>query len=242
MPTTHLFIPCLVEQFLPEVGEAAARLLARAGCAVECPSGQTCCGQPLYKAGRGAEARRLAHRFLDLFADAEAVVAPSGSCVHMVRSVYPRLLADDPAARQRAEALAARTFELTEYLVRERGMTDTGAAFSGTVAYHDSCQVGRALGVRAEPLALLSAVRGLTLAELPRADECCGFGGPFAVQYEDVSAALLDDKLDAVGACGADAVAVAEPSCLLHLRGGLERRGGTVRALHVAEILDGGAS
>ncbi|WP_028587646.1 (Fe-S)-binding protein [Desulfocurvus vexinensis] len=237
MTHASLFIPCLVEQFMPEAGEAAARVLARAGVRVDCPRGQTCCGQPLYKSGHGDQARALALRFLRLFAQAEAVVAPSGSCVHMVRAVYPGLLADDPAAHAEALALGARTFELTEFLVRRLGVTDLGAHFAGTVAYHDSCQVGRALGVRAEPLALLRAVKGLTLAEVADADQCCGFGGPFAVQFETVSAALLGDKLDALAASGATALTAAEPSCLLHLRGGLQKRGLDLPVVHIAQIL-----
>ncbi len=237
MTHVHLFIPCLVDQFMPEAGEAAARVLARAGARVDCPRGQTCCGQPLYKSGHGDQARALALRFLHLFADAEAVVAPSGSCVHMVRAVYPALLADDPGAHASALALGQRTFELTEFLVRRMGVTDLGARFAGRVAYHDSCQVGRALGVRAEPLALLRAVHGLTLAEVEDADQCCGFGGPFAVQFEDVSAALLDDKLAALLAAAPTALTAAEPSCLLHLRGGLQRRGLALPALHIAQIL-----
>lgn len=237
MTHVHLFIPCLVDQFMPEAGEAAARVLARAGARVDCPRGQTCCGQPLFKSGHGDQARALALRFLHLFADAEAVVAPSGSCVHMVRAVYPALLADDPGAHASALALGQRTFELTEFLVRRMGVTDLGARFAGRVAYHDSCQVGRALGVRAEPLALLRAVDGLTLAEVEDADQCCGFGGPFAVQFEDVSAALLDDKLAALLAAAPTALTAAEPSCLLHLRGGLQRRGLALPALHIAQIL-----
>ncbi len=224
---------------MPEVGEATALVLDRAGVGLTLPGGQTCCGQPLYKSGHAGEARALARRFLKLFADAERVVAPSGSCVHMVRHSYPELLADDPGARAEAEALGARTFELTEFLVRELGRTDLGAAFEGTVAYHDSCQVGRALGLRDEPRALLRAVRGLRLVEFEGDDRCCGFGGPFAVQFAGVSEAMLDDKLEALLATGAWTVTAAEPSCLLHIRGGLEKLGARMRAMHIAEILAG---
>jgi len=242
MTPVHLFIPCLVEQFMPEAGLAAATVLDRAGATVHYPQGQTCCGQPLYKSGHEAAARDMALRFLHLFEDAERVVAPSGSCVHMVRDTYPQLLADDPAACAQAKALGARTFELTEFLVREFGVTNLGARFDGTVAYHDSCQVGRALGLHDEPRALLKAVDGLTLAEFEGQNECCGFGGPFSVQYPGISEALLDDKLDALLASGAVAVTAAEPSCLLHIRGGLQHRSADMRVLHIAEILAGGAA
>lgn len=239
MTRVHLFIPCLVEQCMPEVGEATARVLDRAGAHLVLPRGQTCCGQPLYKAGQTGEARTLALNFLRLFADAEAVVAPSGSCVHMVRDSYPELLADDPAALADAEALGARTFELSEFLHHRMGLTDLGASWEGTVAYHDSCQVGRALGLKEAPRALLGAVRGLRLVDFEGQDRCCGFGGPFAVQYPGVSEALLADKLADLAASGAEVVTAAEPSCLLHIRGGLEKRGSSMRVVHMAEILAG---
>lgn len=245
MPAIDLFIPCLVEDFLPSVGESAFRVLARLGVDVRVPEGQTCCGQPVFKSGRMAEAREVARRHLALFERADAVVAPSGSCVHMMRHHYPMLFEDEPGMRDRALALGERTFEFCEYLVKVLGVTDVGARLDGRAAYHDSCQVGRSLGLHDEPRALLDAVVGLTRVELNAPTECCGFGGPFAVQHAAVSEAILEDKIEDILSLRPDYVVTAEPSCLLNIRGGLEKIGAGQPVLHVAEVLDkraGGAS
>lgn len=237
--TTHLFIPCLVEQCLPETGEAMARVLARQGCRVELPSGQTCCGQPLYKTGDWTEARRAALYWLDVFEALDGhIVSPSASCVATVRKGYPRIFADDSAALARVATVSAHLFEFTEYLVDVLGVTDTGASLQASAVYHESCQTARALGLRRQPRALLDAVDGLALLPLHGQDECCGFGGTFSFDNPTVSDALLADKLDAVEASGAEAVITAEPSCLLNIRGGLEKRGSRVKTLHIAEVLD----
>ncbi len=235
----HLFIPCLVEHLAPEVGEATARVLARAGLSPVLPAGQTCCGQPLYKSGNHAEARELARRFIGLFGTAECVVAPSGSCVSMVRKGYAELFRDEPGWAWRAQELAARTFELTEFLVKKLGRSDLGARFRGRVAWHDSCQVGRALSNHDAGPALLGRVSGVETAGLVRPDACCGFGGQFAFQHPEISDALLDEKLADVAASGATHVATAEVSCLLNLRGRLVKTGSPVKALHIAEVLAG---
>lgn len=237
MRPVALFVTCLVDQLFPQIGEATVRVLERAGCAVAFPAGQTCCGQAPFNDGFWEDARVLAARFLDVFADASAIVAPSGSCAVMVREWYPRLFRDDPARAARAAAAAGRTYELSEFLVRVLGRTDVGARFDAAVAYHPSCHGLRGLGLREEPLRLLRAVRGLRLVELPRAEECCGFGGLFAVTFAPVSGAMLASKLDAVEASGADVVTATDASCLMHLAGGLARRGSRTRALHLAEIL-----
>lgn len=238
MPTVDLFVPCLVEDFLPEVAEACVRVLSRLGVDVRVPGGQTCCGQPAYKSGRMAEARTVARRHMALFENSDCVVAPSGSCVHMMRARYFELFADEPAQRARARLLGARTYEFCEYLVKVLGVTDVGAAMAGRAVYHDSCQVGRALGLRDEPRALLDAVRGLTRLEVEHPNECCGFGGPFSVQHAGVSEAILEDKLEELLAVGADFVVTAEPSCLLNIRGGLEKAGAGLPVLHVAQVLE----
>ena len=235
----QLFVPCLVENLAPEIAAATARVLTRAGAEVSLPPGQTCCGQPLYKSGRHAEARDLARRFLDVFAAPDPVVAPSGSCVAMVRA-YPGLLAADPELAEAARALAARTYELSQFLVDVLGAEDLGAELPAVAAYHDSCQVARALGVREQPRRLLARVRGLTLAEPSRPGTCCGFGGTFSLQFPEVSASLTADKAADLAATGADLVVCAEPSCLLNLRAHLDKNAPdrNLRCMHLAEVLD----
>jgi L-lactate dehydrogenase complex protein LldE len=232
-----VFITCLVDQLYPQVGEAAVRVLERAGCGVSFPNAQTCCGQAVFNDGFHDDARHMAHRFLDVFDDAEAVIAPSGSCVAMVREWYPRLFRDDPGLARRAQALAQRTYELSEFLVRVIGVTDVGARLPASVTYHSSCHGLRGLGLREEPLALLRAVRDLRLVPLTGTAECCGFGGLFSLKFSDLSGAMLVSKLDAIEASGADLVTATDVSCLMHIAGGLSRRGSRVRALHLAEVL-----
>lgn len=236
MRQVALFVTCLVDQLFPEVGDATVRVLERAGCRVSFPAAQTCCGQPPFNAGFHHEARRLARGLLAALADAEAVVTPSGSCAAMVREWYPRLFRNDPLA-QAAQDLARRTFELSEFLVRRCGVTDVGARFAARVAYHASCHGLRGLGLREEPLRLLAAVRDLQLVRLPGAEECCGFGGFFAVKFPALSGAMLASKLDAIEASGADVVTATDVSCLMHIAGGLARRDSRVRPMHLAEIL-----
>ncbi len=236
-----LFIPCLVENFHPEIGEATARILAGAGVRPVLPAGQTCCGQPLYKAGQVGQARVLARRYLDVFADPHPVVAPSGSCVAMVRT-YPELFADEPVLQQRAEELAARTFELTEFLVDRLGRQDLGVSFQARAVYHDSCQVGRALGIRRQPAALLSRVRGLELLDLERPETCCGFGGTFSLQFPELSGAMTQDKTAAILASGADTLISPEVSCLMNIQGALDKQERSVRCLHIAQVLDPGGA
>jgi L-lactate dehydrogenase complex protein LldE len=251
VPRVALFVTCLVDQLYPRIGEASVSVLERAGCEVYFPEGQTCCGQATFNVGFWDEARVLARRHLDVFddaramarrhldvlGDAAAVVAPSGSCVATVREWYPRLFRYDPALAARAQALAGRTYELSEYLVRVLGRTDLGARFPAAVAYHPSCHGLRGLGLRDEPLRLLRAVEGLRLVDLRGAEECCGFGGFFAVKFAALSGAMLATKLDAIEASGAEVVTATDASCLMHIAGGLARRGSRVRALHLAEIL-----
>ena len=172
VPPVALFVTCLVDQLFPHIGECAVRVLERAGCEVSFPPAQTCCGQATFNDGFQEQARAMARQFLDVFEDAPAIVAPSGSCVAMVREWFPRLLHDTPALADRTHAIAHRTYELSEYLVRVLGRTDLGARLPAAVAYHPSCHGLRGLGLRDEPLRLLAAVRDLRLVGLPRADEC----------------------------------------------------------------------
>jgi L-lactate dehydrogenase complex protein LldE len=227
-----LFVTCVNDLMYPETGKAVVRLLERLGHQVDFPDAQTCCGQMHANSGYRAEALPLVRGFVETFADYEAVVVPSGSCAAMVRESYPHLV---PAATD----VAARTYELSELLVDVLGVTDVGARFPYRVTYHPTCHGMRMLRLGERPLRLLSAVEGLELLPLPGAEECCGFGGTFALKNADVSAAMLADKCTAIQGTGADVIAAVDNSCLAHIGGGLSRRGAPVRVMHYAEILGG---
>jgi L-lactate dehydrogenase complex protein LldE len=231
-----LFVPCFVDQLLPEVAVDTVKVLRRVGYTVEFPEAQTCCGQPAFNTGYWDEARPCAEHFVRVFQGTEAVVCPSGSCATMVRKFYADLLNSSPL-REEALALSSRTFELSEFLVKVAGVTDAGACFPHTVTYHASCHALRELGVRDEPLQLLRNVDGLKLVEMARYDECCGFGGTFAAKFADISAAMGRSKAESVGATGAEFVTAIDPSCLLHLQGILGKRQAAARAIHLASIL-----
>jgi L-lactate dehydrogenase complex protein LldE len=228
-----------MDLFRPSLGFAAVRLLEQAGCRVEVPPAQTCCGQPAQNSGDSASARALARRVIEAFAGFDYVVGPSGSCMATIRNDYPRLFAADPHWRERAEDLAGRSHELLSFLVDVRGMRRVHAAYPGKVAYHDSCSGLRGLGIRAQPRVLLASVEGLRLTEMPDSEVCCGFGGTFCVKYPAISAKLADDKLAAIESSGADTVLGGDLGCLLHLVGRLKRRGKPMRVFHAAEVLAG---
>jgi L-lactate dehydrogenase complex protein LldE len=231
-----LMITCLADVFYPEVGEQIVRLLRRLGVSVALPAGQTCCGLPLFNSGYHAEAADVARRSVSLFADAEAVVVPSGSCAWMVKHEYPGLLKDGPEAAA-ARRVAERTYEFSQYLVRVLGRTDFATETQGRVAYHDSCHLLRGLHESESPRVLLRSLRGVELVDLPGSDECCGFGGSFSVRLPEVSSAILDKKLANVEASGAQCVVACDAGCLMQMKGGLGRRGSRVRAVHLAELL-----
>lgn len=236
-PTVTLFIPCLVDSMFPAVGEAMVDLFDHLAVPVDYPADQTCCGQPPFNSGYRREAAAAAQHFLNVFDQAEVIVCPSGSCVHMVRHHYPSLFQDDPRLLTRAESVGKRTFELTEYLIDVLGVTDTGAVYPGRVTYHDSCHLARELGIRQQPRQLLNNVRGLELVEMAVSDRCCGFGGTFAVHYPEISTAMVDDKIDAILASGADTVTGCDISCLMNIQGRVSRRGEDVQVLHIAQLL-----
>jgi L-lactate dehydrogenase complex protein LldE len=237
MPRVQLFATCLVDSIAPQVGLATAAVLERLGCDVHVPEGQTCCGQPAFNAGFDDAARDMARYTVGLLSQDDApVVVPSGSCADMLVHQAPRLLADDPAA-PRAQAVAARTYELTQFIVDVLKRTDCGACAAGSATYHPSCHGLRGLGVKRQPQALLEHVSGLDLRPLPDAETCCGFGGLFAVKMSEISAAMLDRKLESVEATGAGMVVATDVSCLMHIAGGLHRRGSAVQAVHIAEVL-----
>jgi L-lactate dehydrogenase complex protein LldE len=229
-----LFITCVNDTLYPRTGQAVVTLLERLGVDVEFPGGQTCCGQPQFNTGYRTEAEPLARRYAEVFRGYDHIVVPSGSCAAMVRENYPRLAAGAAAATR--DAVAA-TRELTEFLVDVLGVTDVGAYYPHTVTYHPTCHGLRMLGLGDRPRRLLEAVRGLRLRELEGAEECCGFGGTFAVKNPAVSAAMGADKARHIEETGAESVCTVDNSCLMHIGGVLTRRDSAVRPVHIAEIL-----
>ncbi len=231
-----LFIPCFVDQLYPQVGLDVAKVLERIGCEPYFPQEQTCCGQPAFNAGHWNEARPLAERFLRVFKDAETVVCPSGSCTTMVRNFYPELL-HGHSAYDDALSIGKRVFEFSEYLVKVAGVSDVGAAFPHKVTYHDSCHALRELHLQNEPRELLRHVRGLELAEMPASEECCGFGGMFAVKFGAISAAMGELKSANIASSGAEYVTSIDSSCLMHIDGILRKRNDAAKTIHLASIL-----
>ena len=238
-PRVGLFVTCLVDLFRPSVGFAAVKLLEEAGCRVEVPRAQTCCGQPAYNAGDREDAAAIARQVIAAFDGFDYVVAPSGSCAGMIRVHYPALLADEPQWAARAQDLAVRTHELVSFLTDIRGQESVPARYVGVVTYHDGCAGLREMGVRAQPRRLLKTVAGLELREMKGWEACCGFGGTFCIKYPDISGRIVDDKCDEVLESGADTLLAGDLGCLMNLAGRLSRRGATVAVRHVAEVLAG---
>lgn len=238
-PRVGLFATCLMNLFRPNVGFSAVKLLEAAGCTVEVPLDQTCCGQPAYNSGDFDATRALAKQLIEAFEGFDYVVGPSGSCMATIRKDYPRLFADDPPWRARAEALAAKSFELISFLTDVRGITTTDAAYAGSASYLDSCSGLRELGIKAQPRLLLGSVGGLQLAEMADTEVCCGFGGSFCVKYPEISGRLADDKLARLAETNADTLLGGDLGCLLHLAGRLKRCGSKVKVFHTAEVLAG---
>ncbi len=239
-----LFVTCIIDQLYPEVGVSVVRVLRRSGVEVDFPAGQTCCGQPLYNSGFTQEAKKLARRTLEAMESSDYVVAPSGSCGAMLRVFYLDLFADDAEMRARAQDLSARVYEFTEFLTEVVGVERRSVAESsqgGKVAYHPSCHLLREMGVKEAPAQLLQGLDGVSPVSLPNAEQCCGFGGTFAVKYPHISQEMLGDKIDAIIASGAEMVTACDMGCLMHIGGGLSRRQSSVKARHIAQVLDGSA-
>ena len=234
-----LFMPCYNDALFPETGKAVVRVLERLGHAVEFRDAQTCCGQMHWNTGYLRETLPILRHFLRVFADAETIVAPSSSCVAMMRDHYRKAaqMDRDPALEREVEALLPRIFEFSEFLVRRLGVEDVGARFTHKVAYHPSCHSARSLHLDTIPLRLLHRVRGLDLVPLANAQECCGFGGTFAIKNADVSSAMLADKVRCVLNSGAEVLTAVDASCLMHIFGSLHRQRTFVRTAHLAEIL-----
>ncbi|WP_138753210.1 (Fe-S)-binding protein [Paenibacillus sinopodophylli] len=231
-----LFITCLSDALYPRVGEAMVRLLAKYGVSLQFPTVQTCCGQPAFNSGYWKEARESAKTILDAFEDSDFVISPSGSCTGMIHH-YPKLFEDDPIMLERANRLQSKSFEFTQFMVQVLGVTDVGASFPHKVTYHPSCHGSRILGVKAEPLALIQKVRGLELVPLPFAEDCCGFGGTFAVKMADISGAMVTEKVDHVLETEAEVLVGLDMACLLNIAGNLRYRNEPVRVMHLAELL-----
>jgi L-lactate dehydrogenase complex protein LldE len=236
-----LLVTCLVDALFPEVGWSAVRVLRECGVEVDFPAGQTCCGQPAFNTGYRKEAARSARALIRAFSSSERIICLSGSCTAMIRHQYPRLLAGT-LWESEAAALAARTFEFSEFLVdvlHSPGLTGRRVA---RAVVHDSCHTRRMLGIERQPRALLSALDGLEVVPLPRSVDCCGFGGTFSVKMEPISAAMVDEKVDHILEASADLVVGLDMSCLMNIDGRLRRRRAPVRVEHLAQVLAGRAA
>ncbi|WP_163338929.1 (Fe-S)-binding protein [Desulfopila sp. IMCC35008] len=232
-----LFIQCLVDSHYPDVAEAMVKVFEKLDKEIDYPEGQTCCGQAAYNNGYTQAARKAALHFFDVFDRAEIIVCPSGSCVHTVRHHYPELFKTEPEQFAKANDIASKTFEFSEYLRDVAQVETLESHFEGKVTCHDSCHLTRGLGVKTQPRELLAMVKGVELIEMGESDECCGFGGTFSVKYPEISGAMVDDKVDNILATGADYVVGTDMSCLMNIEGRLHRRGERVQVLHLAQVL-----
>ncbi|MGE5128654.1 MAG: (Fe-S)-binding protein [Sphingomonadaceae bacterium] len=235
-----LFVTCLVDMMRPRIGFAALKLLEQAGFVVEVPATQTCCGQPGWNSGERGSARSLAEKLIAEFEGFDYVVVPSGSCAGMIKQHYPDIFAGEGAWLERVDRLAAKTWELTDFLVNVARLDRVPGDFRGTVTYHDSCSGLRELGVKQQPRRLLAGMPGVALKEMKNCEECCGFGGTFSIKFGDVAAAIAEAKCENIAASGADAVVLGDLGCMLNIEGRLRRRGDErTRVLHIAEMLAG---
>ena len=236
-----IFITCLVDQLCPSVGTSVVEVLRRAGCEVVFDDRQTCCGQPAFNTGYREDARRFAERFIQIFeeSDAAAIVCPSGSCTAMVKHFH-ELFPEDKDWRDRAEKIAERTHEFTGFVTNVLAIDKLGSTLSGRITWHDACHGLRELGLRQEPRTLLKSIEGVEFVEMENADVCCGFGGTFSVKYPEISAGILDNKIEAIEKANVDAVISCDASCLMQIGGRLSRIGSKVKTMHLAELLASG--
>lgn len=240
-----LFVTCIIDQLYPEVGESAVSVLRRIGVELDFNPAQTCCGQPAFNAGFWSDAKPLARRTIDLLQNDKYVVVPSGSCASMMRVFYAELFHDEPQMRNRAASLASRTFELSEFIVDVLGITDLSTYNDAAstlprrkVTYHEGCHLRRELGALTQPRTLLNSLPGIELVEMEQSEVCCGFGGTFSVKYPDISGAMLNDKLTFAASTSADALTACDSSCLMHIGGGIQKRGIDIEPLHLASLID----
>jgi len=233
------FVTCLVDLMRPSIGFAAIKLLESGGADVFVPPAQTCCGQPAYNSGDSADTITLARKLVQEFEGCDYLVAPSGSCSGMIKTHYADLFADDPAWSARVAGLAAKTYELTEFLVGVLKLERVPGTFAGTITYHDSCAGLREMGVKTQPRALLAKMDGVRLSEMAECETCCGFGGTFAIKFGEISSRLADNKCQHIVTNGAETVVLGDLGCMLNIEGRLRRRGDATRVMHVAEVLAG---
>ncbi len=239
MAKIQLFVTCLVDSFFPQTGEAVVDIFHRLGLEVDFPPDQTCCGQPNFNAGLRREARMIAEHTIRVFERTEGdIVTPSGSCAHMFKHGYPELFREDPLWLHRAQAMANRVYEFTEYLVDKLGVTDVGARWDGLLTYHSSCHTLRGMNIDRQPRTLLAMVRGAQVVELPHAEECCGFGGIFSMEHPELSAEWLKRKIGNLESTHSPTLVVTDAGCLMHIAGGLHRQKKTQTVIHIAEILN----
>lgn len=236
-PRVSIFVTCVVDQLFPRVGLAMADVLERAGCLVDFPERQTCCGQPAFNSGYHEDTRRVARYFLDVFKDSEYIVVPSGSCASMITHHYAELFRDSPEWLDRAKQIAPRVWEFSTFLVDVLQIADVGASLETVATYHDSCHALRELHVKEAPRKLLRHVRGLELREMDAAEECCGFGGTFSVKFPGVSGGMARTKIDSIVRTNADVVVSVDSSCLMQIQGALSRAGLPTKTMHLAEVL-----
>ncbi len=232
-----LFVTCIVDQIFPKIGLAMADVLERLGYQIDFPENQTCCGQPAFNSGYRAEARTVARHCLDTFEGCESIVVPSGSCTAMVVHHFAELFHKEPKTLERVHALAKRVWEFSTFLTVVAEVEDVGARLNDVVTFHDGCHALRELQVKTAPRRLLSHVRGLELREMQPGEECCGFGGTFAVKFAELSGALARARIDAIQRTGARTVVSLDPSCLMQIQGALSRAGSSIRTMHLAEVL-----
>lgn len=232
-----LFATCIVDMFQSNVGKATVELLERLGCEIDFPESQVCCGQPSYNSGYVKETKEAMKRMIDTFIDAEYIVSPSGSCITMFHE-YQHIFKGDPVWEPKAKRLAEKSFELTQFIVDVLKIEDVGARFEGSVTYHTSCHMTRLLGVKKAPMLLLSNVKGLKFTELPGKEQCCGFGGTFAVKMAQISEQMVDEKVRHVEETGAEYLIGADVACLMNIGGRIDRVGKPIKVMHIAEVLN----
>ncbi len=238
MPTIQLFATCLIETIRPEAGMAVVEVLERLGYTVEYPEGQTCCGQPAFNGGLWDDARAMAKHTLDVLNRSDApIIVPSGSCADMIVHHYPELFKDDAVYKPLAESVAKRTYEFSQFLVDVVGVEKVSARFDGKIVYHPSCHLLRGLNVKDQPQKILDRIEGLEVCEQQGKEECCGFGGLFSVKMSDISGAMMDRKIESIKATGAKTVVGCDVSCLMHIGGGMHRKGLEIETKHLAELL-----
>lgn len=232
-----LFITCLSDIFFPEVGTHAVQILERNGVEVDFPEGQTCCGQPAYNSGYEKDAKQAAKQMIKAFSHSDYIVTPSGSCASMVRHYYKEMFKDEEEWYAKADNLSKKTYEFTEFLVGVLGVTDVGAELHAVAAYHQSCHMSRGLGIKNEPIQLLSQVEGLEVKELPYCQDCCGFGGTFAAKMSEISEKMVDEKIKHIESTGAQVLIGADMGCLMNIGGRLRRQGKEIEVMHISEVL-----